>query len=72
MRQRYYVDWSDQAYPQVRPVEEGWDAEPLTFGQAKQQIVTHFEALREHAKEQIRIVRQLRTGDVERADSDHE
>lgn len=68
MRQRYYVDWSDQAFPHVRPIEESWNAEPRTFGEAKREIVQHFEALREHAKDQIRAMRELRVEDVLKGD----
>jgi hypothetical protein len=67
-RQKFYVDWSDPAFPHVRPVEESWDATPLTFGDAKREIVNHFEVLRDHAKEQIAATRALRVEDAIKGD----
>lgn len=64
-RQRYFVDWRDPAFPEILPIGQGSGyVTPLTFGEAKREIVEHFEALRDHAKDQISKTRKLRVENV--------
>jgi hypothetical protein len=68
-RQRYMVDWSDQAFPKIVKAENHWfgDTDSVTFGEAKQQIIDRWVHLRDHAQQQINEVRDLRTSDIEEA-----
>ncbi len=59
MNQRFFVDYSDQAFPQILPVEQsGGNADPLTIGEARQEIIDHFRAQIDHARNQILRARQ--------------
>jgi hypothetical protein len=59
MKQRFFVDWQDASFPEIRPIEQGSGyAEPQTITEAKQEIVQHFQAIIDHARNQILIAKQ--------------
>jgi hypothetical protein len=67
--QKYFVDWADQSFPKIRPIEMGSEyATPQTLWEAKREIVRHFEHLRDHAKDRIAETRALRVEDVLKGD----
>lgn len=67
MARRFWVDWSDSSYPNIRdeadaPVGVG---EPLmTFAEAKAQIVEKFENDLTDARAMLRKTRRLRAADI--------
>ncbi|MFE3589447.1 hypothetical protein ACFXOY_18290 [Streptomyces niveus] len=64
-RESYFVDWSDPPFPKILNIKfaAGY-AEPRTLTEAKREIVDHFRNDISHAREQIRLVRELRAEDL--------
>ena len=65
---KYAVDWSDSSFPKVVPAEKLlYDpTEGCSFAEAKQEIISHFEYMRDDARDQIRATRALRISDIEK------
>ncbi len=67
----YWVDWSDPPFPEIRSARTATEyADRVTMAQAKQQIVDHFRAQIDHAREQIAITRAVRAADVNKTDEE--
>lgn len=66
MKQRFFVDWQDQAFPVIIPIEQATSeyATPLTIAEARQEIIDHFQADVQHARGQILKARQTTAADV--------
>lgn len=65
MADRYYVDWSDAPYPQIRPISDSAGyADPQTFTECKNEIIQRCRARIAHEREIIRQIQQLRKDDV--------
>jgi hypothetical protein len=65
MKQKFYVDWSDPAYLEIRSIEDASEyADPITLTEAKQEIIDHHRALIDHSREQIRITREVRAANI--------
>lgn len=65
-QRNWWVDWSDDAYPEIRHAKFALDSEYLvTLAQAKKEIVEKFQAEVTHAREQIRKARAIRVKDLE-------
>ncbi|MGW6600560.1 hypothetical protein [Streptomyces sp. NPDC055036] len=64
-REKYFVDWSDPPFPKILNVKftSGY-AEPQTLAEAKREIINQFQCDIAHAREQIRLARELRAADV--------
>ncbi len=48
---KVFIDWSDPAYPAIRPVYECWDPDDeitMTLAEAKRRICQHADSLIEH------------------------
>lgn len=65
MAKKFWVDWSDPPFPQIRPEEDAERYETLmTFGEARAEIVNHFRSQVDHARTMIRQTRALRVADI--------
>lgn len=65
MTAQYYIDWEDSAFPRVRNIESADGCEiPMTFSEAKAEIIWHFQNDIAHAREQVRMTRALRAKDI--------
>ncbi|MEU9605420.1 hypothetical protein [Streptomyces sp. NPDC048057] len=65
MREKYFVDWSDAAFPKILPIKFASEhAQPLTLTEAKREVVEHFQVDIRHAREQIRLARALRADEI--------
>lgn len=60
----YTVDWSDAAFPTIRPAGDIWPGEAQTLSACKREIISHFQGHIDHAREQIAQARTLRRDDV--------
>lgn len=60
MKQRFFVDWNDPSFPQIRPIEQAvTDEVPLTITEARQEIIDHFGHLIDHGRAQTRRARTI-------------
>lgn len=63
----YWVDDSDRPFPRIR---HGWTRHPLTFTQAKRQLLDDVQSHIRHWQGIAAGVRDLRKGDVEIEEED--
>lgn len=61
---RYFVDWTDEAEPKIRPWSEDSDETWVSLIEAKNEIVEYAAAKRDRFREMIKDVRALRAKDV--------
>lgn len=65
-RKGYWVDWSDHAFPEIRPASDATEyATIVTFAEAKAEIINHFQTHIDHARAMIQQTRALRTKNIE-------
>jgi hypothetical protein len=64
---RFWIDWQDAAFPEIKPMREGLEdlVEPMTFTEAKAEIVRHLTKQVAHAREVIADIRALRIADID-------
>lgn len=62
----YWVDWSDSAFPKIRHKSHpDYGDEPcMSFRQARAEIIEHFRAEAEHARQQIMAADRTRIAEV--------
>lgn len=70
MAGKYYIDYSDPGWPEVRPLDD-WDfdstpPEGMTLAQAKAEIIESFQLQIKHARAVIGTTRRLRTIDIDK------
>lgn len=63
-RPKYYVEWDDSEPRIVRWYEDS-DEEPLTFAEAKKEVLDHFNYQIDWYRAQAQNIRNLRTKDIE-------
>jgi hypothetical protein len=67
---KFFVDWSDPSFPKVMDIKfapelpESLAFEPLMFGEAKAEIIEHFQNIIRQCRQQIDGARSLRMSDV--------
>lgn len=65
MAKHYYVDWDDPHYPKIRDLKFATQREtPLTFAEAKAEIIEHFQIRKRDAEYMIAQTRALRVSDL--------
>lgn len=64
-RRRYYVDWSDPPYPQIRLWSEGLYAEPETYAACKAEIMQTLQGRIWAARDYMAEVRRWRAADID-------
>ncbi|WP_327292482.1 hypothetical protein [Streptomyces sp. NBC_01198] len=65
MARKFFVDWSDAAFPRILDIKFASEyAEPLSLAEAKAEVVDHFRHDIDHAREQIKKARELRVADI--------
>jgi len=65
---KYYVDWSDESYPQVRKwTDSDWPApeKGVTLGEAREEIRIRAQDEISHWRAVLRLVRQLHVSGIE-------
>ena len=69
---KFYVDWSDSAFPQVKPIDaydyDRFAPEGMTFTQCKAEIREHFQNQIDFARERLSELAALRVADVDNED----
>lgn len=68
MSHKYYVDWSDTAFPEIKSTDTfgDWELAPLgrTFTECKAEIREHFQREIDFARNRLRELSALRVGDL--------
>lgn len=65
MALKYWVDWTDPPYPEIRSDADASEhAELKTCAEAKRAVVERFQSQIDHARTVIAHTRRLRTSDV--------
>jgi hypothetical protein len=66
MARRYWVDWSDQAHPTIRPEQDASAyADLVTLAKAKQDIYNRADSIIDHWKTIKKQIRALRADGIE-------
>lgn len=61
---KYYVNWNDAAFPEIREYTRGCSYEPITLAEAKAAIIEHAKHIIEHWKEIIKATKATTRKDV--------
>lgn len=65
MTRKFYVDWSDEFYPEIRDIKFAYyEEEPKTFLECKKEIYEKCDAEIRHWRERKKYFRSLRVKDL--------